>query len=46
MQFLLKCGEEQYQVKKGDSFFLPAGIGEYFMDGSTLSVLCTRVGTI
>ena len=38
----LICGDETVAVKKGDSFFLPAGSGSYTVHG-TCQTLSTRV---
>ncbi len=36
---VLKCGQEEMAVKKGDSFFLPAGAGDYVLKGALEAIL-------
>ncbi len=37
----VRAGEEQMTVKKGDSVFLPAGLGEYELEGTIEGLLTT-----
>ncbi|MCR4890944.1 MAG: class I mannose-6-phosphate isomerase [Lachnospiraceae bacterium] len=38
---VLKCGQEEMAVKKGDSIFLPAGAGDYVLEGALEAILTT-----
>ena len=38
------CGEETLDYKKGDSFFLPAGAGDYSVEGSCQALVTTIGG--
>ena len=31
----IKCGNEEYPVNKGDSIFIPADSGNYYISGQT-----------
>lgn len=35
----IKCGEEEYPIKKGDSIFIPADSGTYYISGQTKFLL-------
>ena len=35
------CGGEHYPIVRGDSYFLPAGMGEYSLSGSAIVLLST-----
>ena len=35
----IKCGDEEYQIKKGDSIFIPADSGTYYISGKTKILL-------
>ena len=39
---VLKCGETSLELKKGDSVFVPAGCGKYFLEGAFKGVF-TRI---
>lgn len=42
----LTHGDEHFDLKKGDSLFLPAETGPYRVEGTGIEMLRTRVGTI
>lgn len=35
----IKCGDEEYSLKKGDSIFIPANSGSYYISGDTKILL-------
>lgn len=35
----IRCGEEEYPIKKGDSIFIPANSGTYYISGQTKFLL-------
>ena len=35
----IKCGAEEYSIKKGDSIFMPADSGSYYISGKTKILL-------
>lgn len=39
----LVCGEEHYKLSRGDSWFLPAGIGEYKIQGGNIDVIVSSI---
>ena len=38
----LSFGEERFSIARGDSFFLPAGMGDYSLDGN-FTVICSEI---